>query len=69
MPRKKRSPPLPNEDRRLVLRGADKEAFLKAVANPPPPTARLIAEFKRHAQLTAKDQGQGQIQRRDNKKY
>jgi len=40
------------EHERMVLRGADRDAFLKAVANPPKPTAKLIAAFKRHAALT-----------------
>lgn len=33
---------------RLELRGADREVFLKAVARPPAPTARLIAAFRAH---------------------
>jgi uncharacterized protein (DUF1778 family) len=33
---------------RMVLRGADREAFLKAVSNPPPPTPRLVAALRRH---------------------
>jgi uncharacterized protein (DUF1778 family) len=33
---------------RLVLRGTDRDAFLKAVANPPPPAPRLIAALRRH---------------------
>ena len=37
---------------RMVLRGADREAFLRAVAQPPPPTARLIAALRRHRGLT-----------------
>lgn len=36
---------------RLVLRGADQEAFLKAVASPPRPTARLISALRKHAKL------------------
>lgn len=36
---------------RMVLRGADRDAFLEAVANPPPPTARLIAAFRKHHKL------------------
>jgi uncharacterized protein (DUF1778 family) len=42
------------EHERMVLRGADREAFLKALANPPKPTAKLIADFKRYAALTRK---------------
>ncbi len=36
---------------RMVLRGADRDAFLEAVANPPAPTARLIAAFRKHRKL------------------
>lgn len=32
---------------RVVLRGADREAFLKAVANPPRPTPRLVAALRK----------------------
>jgi hypothetical protein len=34
-----------------VLRGADRDAFLKAVLNPPEPTDELIAALRRHRQL------------------
>jgi hypothetical protein len=66
MPTKKPLPPemLPRDENRMVLRGPDREAFLKAVANPPQPTALLIAGFKRHAELTAEDKDRGQTQRR-----
>lgn len=33
---------------RMVLRGRDREVFLKAVSNPPPPAPRLIAALRRH---------------------
>jgi uncharacterized protein (DUF1778 family) len=33
---------------RMVLRGDDRDAFLKAVSNPPPPAPRLIAALRRH---------------------
>jgi uncharacterized protein (DUF1778 family) len=33
---------------RMVLRGEDRDAFLKAVSNPPPPAPRLIAALRRH---------------------
>jgi uncharacterized protein (DUF1778 family) len=36
------------EHERMVLTGADKQAFLAAAANPHGPTARLIAAFRRH---------------------
>ena len=37
------------EHERMVLRGADRDAFLKAVSTPPAPTPRLIAALRRHA--------------------
>ncbi len=40
-----------DEHERMVLTGADKEAFLDAVRNLPPPTAKLIAALKRHRDL------------------
>src|SRR5437762_10703994 len=33
---------------RMILRGEDREAFLKAVSKPPPPAARLVAALRRH---------------------
>jgi uncharacterized protein (DUF1778 family) len=36
------------EHERMVLAGADREAFLEAVSNPPSPADRLIAALKRH---------------------
>lgn len=36
------------EHERMVLRGADRDAFLKAISNPPPPAPRLIAALRRH---------------------
>ena len=36
------------EHERMVLRGADRDAFLKAVSNPPPPASRLVAALRRH---------------------
>lgn len=35
----------------LVLRGADRETFLKAVTNPAPPTDRLLRALRRHGAL------------------
>jgi uncharacterized protein (DUF1778 family) len=35
---------------RLVLRGEDREVFLKAVSNPPRPAPRLVAALRRHRQ-------------------
>jgi uncharacterized protein (DUF1778 family) len=40
-----------DEHERMVLRGADRDAFLDAVLNPPAPTAKLIAALKRHRDL------------------
>lgn len=39
------------EHERMVLRGADRDAFLAAVRSPPEPTKRLIAALKRHREL------------------
>jgi len=36
------------EHDRMLLRGEDRDAFLKAVANPPPPARRLVAALRRH---------------------
>jgi uncharacterized protein (DUF1778 family) len=36
---------------RMVLRGENGEAFLKAVSNPPPPAARLVAALRRYRDL------------------
>jgi uncharacterized protein (DUF1778 family) len=37
---------------RMVLRGADRDAFLKAVLSPPPPAARLVRSLRRHRDRT-----------------
>jgi uncharacterized protein (DUF1778 family) len=37
---------------RFVLRDADRDAFLRAVMNPPAPKARLIRALKRHRAAT-----------------
>ena len=42
-----------DEHERMVLTGADREAFLDAVANPPEPTARLIAAMRRRRDASA----------------
>ena len=39
------------EHERLILRGADAEAFLKAVANPPAPADRLVSALRKRAAL------------------
>jgi uncharacterized protein (DUF1778 family) len=40
-----------DEHERMVLTGADRDAFLAAVLDPPPPTAKLVAAMKRHRRL------------------
>lgn len=40
-----------DEHERMVLTGADREAFLKAVRNPPEPTDALAAALRRHRDL------------------
>jgi uncharacterized protein (DUF1778 family) len=40
-----------DEHQRMVLTGADRDAFLDAVLNPPKPTDKLIAALRRHQQL------------------
>lgn len=37
-----------DEHERMVLTGADRDAFLEAVMNPPPPTDKLVTALKRH---------------------
>ena len=37
-----------DEHERMVLTGANRDAFLAAVLNPPEPTAKLIAALRRH---------------------
>lgn len=39
------------EHERMLLVGADREAFLDAVLNPPEPTDKLVAALKRHRDL------------------
>jgi len=40
-----------DEHERMVLTGIDRDAFLKALLNPPAPTDRLIDALKRHRRL------------------
>lgn len=40
-----------DEHERIVLSGEDKQAFLDALLNPPAPTDKLVAAFKRHRQI------------------
>jgi uncharacterized protein (DUF1778 family) len=39
------------EHDRMALRGADRDAFLKAIANPPRPASRLVAALRKHRKL------------------
>jgi uncharacterized protein (DUF1778 family) len=39
------------EHERMILTGANRDAFLDALLNPPEPTAALIAALKRHREL------------------
>jgi uncharacterized protein (DUF1778 family) len=39
---------VPTEHERMVLVGADRDAFLEAVRNPPEPTDKLAAALRRH---------------------
>jgi uncharacterized protein (DUF1778 family) len=41
-----------DEHERMVLTGADREAFLDALTNPPEPSEKLIAALRRHSDLT-----------------
>jgi len=40
-----------DEHQRLVLTGADRDAFFNALMNPPEPSERLIAAMRRHRDL------------------
>ncbi len=40
-----------DDHERMVLTGADREAFLDALMNPPEPPEKLIAAFRRHRDL------------------
>lgn len=40
-----------DEHERMVLTGADRDAFLEAVRNPPEPTDALVAALGRHRDL------------------
>ncbi|MGH6897925.1 MAG: DUF1778 domain-containing protein [Geminicoccaceae bacterium] len=40
-----------DEHERMALRGADRDAFLEAVLNPPEPTEALVAALRRHREL------------------
>jgi len=40
-----------DEHERMVLIGADRDAFLAAVENPPEPTEKLVAALRRHREV------------------
>src|SRR5437899_7267920 len=40
-----------DEHERMVLTGADREAFFEALMNPPEPSDKLIAALRRHRDL------------------
>jgi uncharacterized protein (DUF1778 family) len=40
------------EHERMVLRGADRDAFLAALTNPPSPSERLISALRRYTALS-----------------
>jgi len=39
------------EHERMVLSGADRDAFLDALMNPPEPAEKLVAALRRHRQM------------------
>jgi uncharacterized protein (DUF1778 family) len=40
-----------DEHERMVLSGADRDAFLEALLNPPEPAKALVAALKRHREI------------------
>lgn len=40
-----------DEHERMVLTGADRETFFKALINPPEPSGKLIAALRRHRDI------------------
>ncbi len=40
-----------DEHQRMVMTGADRDAFLDAVLNPPEPTDKLVAALRQHRDL------------------
>jgi uncharacterized protein (DUF1778 family) len=40
-----------DEHQRMILTGADRDAFLDAVVNPPEPTPKLVNALRRHRQI------------------
>jgi uncharacterized protein (DUF1778 family) len=45
------------EHERMVLAGADRDAFLAAVLDPPEPTERLVAALRRHRAVVGSGRG------------
>jgi uncharacterized protein (DUF1778 family) len=41
-----------NEHARMVLTGSERDAFLRAVSDPPRPSKRLVAALRRHRRLS-----------------
>ena len=41
-----------DEHERLVLTGADRDAFFEALTHPPEPSKKLVAALRRHRDLT-----------------
>ncbi len=42
-----------DDHERMMLRDEDRDAFLKAIRDPAPPTERLVASLRRHRKLGA----------------
>ena len=40
-----------DEHQRMILSGADRDAFLDAIANPPAPTPKLVDALRRHRKV------------------
>jgi len=40
-----------DEHGRMMLTDSDRDAFLKAISDPPPPTRKLVAALRRHHRL------------------
>ena len=42
---------IPDEQERMVLTGADRDAFVDAILNPAEPTEALVSAFRRHQRM------------------
>lgn len=40
-----------DEHQRMILSGADRDAFLDAISNPPAPTPKLVDALRRHRKM------------------